>query len=240
MPRRPRRVLPGFPHHVTQRGTDRQIVFHTQRDRRVYLDLLREHSRQASVGILAYCLMTNHIHLIAVPEHEESLAVCLRRTHGRYAQYYNARRVRSGHLWQNRFYSCAMEESHLWAAIRYVELNPVRAGLVEQPAQFRWSSAAAHLSGRDATLLLDMGLWRHWGGVTAWSDLLASPDSESERKRLRAATYSGQPLGSADFTNKRTASSATGDSAPAEPIPPTRARQFPGQENNHSRVAGDQ
>jgi putative transposase len=81
--------------------------------------------------------MPHHIHLIAVPKEEDSLSICLRRTHGRYAQYHHAHRVRSGHLWQNPFYSCAIEECHLWNAISYVELNPVRAGLVESPERFR-------------------------------------------------------------------------------------------------------
>ena len=202
MPRTARRVLPGFPHHITQRGTDRQIVFHTQRDRRVYLDLLKEYSHQAGVSILAYCLMRNHIHLIAVPEEENSLAVCLRRTHGRYSQYSNARRVRSGHLWQNRFFSCAMEESHLWSAIRYVELNPVRAGLVPTAEDFRWSSANAHLSGKDTSHLLDMQFWSASGGAKRWEELLTSPGDEGQLKRLKSATYSGKPLGSKDFVEK--------------------------------------
>ena len=164
MPRVARRIVPGFPHHITQRGTNRQIVFYTQQDRRVYLELLRENSRQAGVRILAYCLMVNHIHLIAIPEQSDGLAICLRRTHGRYAQYLNARRLRSGHLWQNRFYSCPMDNAHLWIALQYVEQNPVRAGLVEAAEAFPWSSASAHSSGKDTTRLLDMEFWSLAGG----------------------------------------------------------------------------
>jgi len=156
MPRVSRRIVPGFPHHITQRGTNRQSVFYTKQDRRVYLELLRENSGMANVRILAYCLMFNHIHLVALPKELESLAVCLRRTHGRYAQYLNARRLRCGHLWQNRFYSCPMDNEHLWTALKYVELNPVRAGLAEKPEDFAWSSAAAHRSGKDSTRILDM------------------------------------------------------------------------------------
>ena len=138
MPRVPRRIVPGFPHHITQRGTNRQSVFYTKQDRRVYLELLRGNSGQANVRILAYCLMLNHIHLVAVPEELDSLAICLRRTHGRYAQYLNVRCLRCGHLWQNRFYSCPMDNEHLWTALRYVELNPVRAGLTEKAEDFAW------------------------------------------------------------------------------------------------------
>ena len=136
MPRIARYVAPGVAHHITQRGTGRQLVFKSRADRRVYLDLLREQARFTDVLVLAYCLMPNHIHLIAVPFDEDSLAVLLRRVHGRFAQYFNARRARCGHLWQNRFYSCPTGPAHLWPALRYVESNPVRAGLVKSQADW--------------------------------------------------------------------------------------------------------
>ncbi|MBI5282555.1 MAG: transposase [Candidatus Solibacter usitatus] len=202
MPRKARVVVPGIAHHVTQRGTDRQIVFYCGKDRRVYLRLLKEHCGKASVRILAYCLMPNHIHLVVVPEDEDSLAVALRRVHGRYAQYLNARRVRTGHLWQNRFYSCALDEGHLWAAVGYVERNPVRAGLVESPGEYRWSSAAAHLTGRDAQSLLDMAFWAAAGGASSWAALLAGRDEEQQVKLLMRATYAGNPLGTKEFLDR--------------------------------------
>ena len=118
MPRRARIVVPGVAHHVTPRGTNRQIVFYSRRDRQVYLDLLQENARLGGLRILAYCWLLNHIHLVAVPEERDSLALTLPRTHGRYAQYFNARRVRSGHPWQNRFFSCPLEATHLWTALR--------------------------------------------------------------------------------------------------------------------------
>ncbi len=199
MPRNARIVVPGLAHHVTQRGTDRQIVFHTRNDRHVYLRLLKENSDRAGLRILAYCLMTNHVHLIAVPQEEDSLAVALRRTHGRYAQYSNARRLRSGHLWQNRFYSCPLDGEHLWAALGYVERNPVRAGIVAAAAEYEWSSAAAHLLGRDSRFLLDMGFWEEAGGAERWAGLLCSVEEEDKIKQLRRATYAGRPLGSQEF-----------------------------------------
>lgn len=192
-------MAPGVAHHVTQRGTDRQCVFFAQRDRQVYLDLLAEQARLSKVRILAYCLMTNHIHLVAVPEEETSLALCMQRVHGRYAQYLNARRSRCGHLWQNRFCSCPLDERHLWAALRYVELNPVRAGMVKLAWEHRWSSAAAHLGQRDASRTLDLGFWTGAGGAARWQELLTHEEDAGILKKLRHATYAGRPLGSEEF-----------------------------------------
>ena len=198
MPRSARRVVPGLAHHITQRGTNRQTVFFARRDRRVYLDLLRDQASKTGVRILAYCLMNNHIHLIAIPCEEDALAVCLRRVHGRYAQYLNARRGRTGHLWQNRFFSCPLDAAHLLTALRYVECNPVRAGLVATPVEFAWSSAVAHGSGKDQSRLLDMQFWEDQGGLVFWQQLLHSEEDETEYQRLRRATYSGRPLGSVE------------------------------------------
>ena len=199
MPSQARVVIPGVAHHVTQRGTGRQLVFYTRGDRVAYLRLLKENSERAGLRILAYCLMPNHIHLIAVPGEEESLGVALRRAHGRYAQYFNARKLRSGHLWQNRFYSCPMDEQHLWTAIRYVEMNPVRAALVGEAGEYEWSSAAAHLEGEDGRHVVDMGFWAESGGAARWRQLLEDGEQEAELVRLRRATYAGKPLGSKEF-----------------------------------------
>ena len=202
MPRQSRIVAPGVAHHVTQRGTDCQKVFYARRDRGVYLDLLRLESERAGLDILAYCLMPNHIHVLCVPEGEESLAICFRRTHGRYAQYLNARRQRSGHLWQNRFYSCPLDDAHLWTALRYIELNPVRAGLVANAEDFPFSSAAAHLSGRDLARILDMEFWKGSGRDRSWAEMLKIEQNEADRKALRKATYAGRPFGSEEFVQR--------------------------------------
>lgn len=132
---------------MTQRGTNRQKVFFSVADRQLYLRLIRENMAEAGVSVLAYCLMTNHIHVIAVPRREDSLAVLLGRVNGRYAQAVNIHKGRTGHLWQARYYSCALAEERLWIALQYVENNPCRAGMVAQPADYRSSSAAAHLLG---------------------------------------------------------------------------------------------
>ncbi len=199
MPRKARVVAPGLPHHVTQRGVGRQTVFYTNRDRQVYLGLLAQQSRLASVRILAYCLMTNHIHLVVVPEEASSLALCMQRVHGRYAQYLNARRRRSGHLWQNRYFSCPLDQQHLWAALRYVEQNPVRAGLVNSVSAYRWSSALAHLGGRDESRALDLNFWHENGGTDSWRQLIEQSIDSEVLNHLRRATYACRPCGNLDF-----------------------------------------
>jgi len=136
--------VPGYPHHVTQRGNRRADVFETEDDRHAYLRFLKKYGQRHGLDIWAYCLMTNHIHLVAVPEREESLARALRDAHTVYAMRVNTRTQQSGHVWQGRFYSCVLDEWHLWAAVRYVERNPVRAGMVDRAEDHPWSSARAH------------------------------------------------------------------------------------------------
>jgi len=144
MPRVARIVVPGVPHHITQRGNNRQRVFFSDANRHLYLDLLKHYSQQLGLEVWAYCLMSNHVHLVAVPKSGDALAKAVGRTNFRFAQKLNYQLRRSGHLWQNRFLSCALEDVHLWRAMRYVERNPVRAGLVRVPWRYEWSSAAAH------------------------------------------------------------------------------------------------
>jgi putative transposase len=145
MARLPRIVVVDVAHHVTQRGNARQVIFSDDADRLVYLDLLREHCQLYSLSLLGYCLMSNHVHLLAVPHTSEAMAQSLKQAHGRYATYWNARQSSSGHVWQGRFFSCPLDESHLWKGLRYVELNPVRARMVTAPELWKWSSAAVGL-----------------------------------------------------------------------------------------------
>ena len=200
MPRSSRCVWPGLAYHVTQRGTNRQRVFFTDSDRKCYLQLLRANLEDAGVRVLAWCLMDNHVHLALIPQQEDSLAVLLRRVHGRYAQMINARRQRTGHLWQQRFFSCALEASHVRRALAYVERNPVRAGLVERAEQYRWSSAAVHLGLRaDREGLLDEEYWRQMGGAEGWRELLMTPEERAELRLLERCTYAGRPYGGEEF-----------------------------------------
>lgn len=200
MPRNARVVAPGIPYHITQRGTNRERVFFRIADRKLYLQLIRENLAEAGVRILAYCLMTNHVHFIAVPEREDSLAILFGRAHGRYSQALNIRRGRCGHLWQARFHSCPLSPAHLEVGLRYVEANPCRARMVERPEQYRWSSAAAHLLGeRDRTGVLDLQYWQRAGGAQTWTELHARSENLNEIIELRQCTYAGRPFGAKDF-----------------------------------------
>ena len=192
-------MLPEVPCHITQRGVDRRETFSSDEDRLTYLRLLRENLADAGVSLLAWCLMTNHVHLVAVPSRADSLSLLLRRVHGRYAQYYNARWGRTGHLWQNRFFACALGPSHLWTALAYVERNPVRAGMVETAETFRWSSAAAHAKGNDDDGVLDMSWWRQKAPAN-WTAALRGDVQDAIS--LRACTYAGKPFGSDSFVEE--------------------------------------
>ncbi len=150
--------------------------------------------------VLAYCLMSNHVHWVVVPERVDSLAVLFRRVHGGYAQAVNAGLGRSGHLWQNRFYSCPLSERHMWIALRYVEANPVRAGLVGAAAEYRWSSAGAHLGdGRDESGVLDDEFWERSGGCETWREMHSAGEREDQIHLLRRCTYAGRPFGDEEF-----------------------------------------
>ena len=150
MARLSRVVLPGVAHHITQRGNRRLPVFFGDDDRRLYLDLLREGCAAAKVRCLAWCLMDNHVHLILVPEDTDGLRAALGEAHRRYTRAINFREGWRGFLFQGRFASYPMDDAHLLAAVRYVELNPVAAGMVERARDWPWSSARSHLAGRRA------------------------------------------------------------------------------------------
>ena len=144
--------------------------------------------------------MTNHVHLVVVPERPDSLAVMFRRVHGRYAQYLNARRQRTGHLWQQRYFSCPLSESRHWIAIRYVEQNPCRALMAGSPGLYRWSSAGVHLGvAKDNSGLLDLSYWEKAGGAETWRELHGSTEGAEELALLRRCTYAGRPFGDEEF-----------------------------------------
>ncbi len=194
MPRNARCVLPGVAYHVTQRGTDRQRVFFSDGDRRTYLRLAEAIRPEAGVEILAFCLMPNHVHWIVAPAMCDSMAVFFRRLHGRYAQYLNARLERSGHLWQNRYFACALGSSHLPRALAYVDANPVHAGLVLKAEDFRWSSAPAHLGHPSPALALTCD--PEWKAF--WESGLPGV-AAIDANVLSRCTYSGRPFGDDQF-----------------------------------------
>jgi putative transposase len=192
-------VFPGVPHHITQRGVRRFNVFLDDADHRRYLELLAIYAPKFGLGITAYSVMTNHVHIVGVPEHEDSIAKVFRDCHGIYAAEFNKKHSKSGHVWQARPYSCVLDEAHMWAAIRYVERNPVRAGMVARAEDYLWSSARGHC-GLTADPLLtpnfDQSLVKDW---SAW--LAEGTQSDSEL-RVRARTYTGRPCGDDDFVKK--------------------------------------
>jgi len=197
MPRMSRFVAPGYPHHVTQRGVRSIRIFDGEDDRRLYLALMREQCDRFGVRFLAWCLMPNHVHLIAVPEEEESLARGIGEAHRRYTREKNFRAGVRGYLFQGRFSSCVLEEAHLMAAARYVELNPVSAGLVRDPGRYEWSSARLHLGmRRDDPLVADRTML---GLVRRWRRFLRDGIDEMAAKRLEKHLSTGRPLGSDGF-----------------------------------------
>jgi len=202
MPRIARAIAVGFAHHVTQRGNNRQDVFFVDDDRQVYLQLLNEQANKYALVVLGYCLMGNHVHLVAIPHAEDSLAKAVGRTHFRYSQYINRFHQRSGHLWQGRFYSCALDERHFRLAMKYVELNPVRAGLCRKAWQYEWSSAAAHVNEMDSSELLNLTGWCDRISGSAWRKELAEGLSDAELAGIRLRTHTGRPLGSDSFLSK--------------------------------------
>jgi putative transposase len=195
MPRIARIIATGIPHHVTQRGNRRMETFFRDDDYQAYLALMAEWCRKYNVTIWAYCLMPNHVHLIAVPETEEGLRLAIGEAHRRYSAMINRRNKWTGHLWQGRFSSFPMDETYLLAAVKYIEMNPVRANLAADPYTWKWSSAKAHADAKDDILvkvspLLEMvGEWRHF----------LSDAGEEDADKIRHHERTGRALGGESF-----------------------------------------
>ncbi len=191
MARMARLVVPGFPHHVTQRGNRRHRVFFSDRDFEYYLGLVAEARCKTGIDILAYCLMPNHVHFVVVPHQVDSLVKFFGESHRRYSQSINRRFEWRGHLWQERFHSSILDEKHLMAAVRYVELNPVRARLCEYAEQWRWSSVHAHLLQQDDDIVSVSPMLMM---VSDWFAYLGQDEARLEAN-IRACTRSGRPCG---------------------------------------------
>lgn len=196
VPRFRRLVVPGCPHHVTQRGVRRQQTFFDARDYRNYLQLAAEELEKVDLKILAYCLMPNHVHAIVVPGDKKSLSRFFANVHHRYAMKTNARNDWTGHLWQERFYSVVMDENHLLMGMRYVELNPVRSGLCLRAQDWPWSSARAHLDKCLDPLIHDVSPFEL---VDDWSTYLSDGDDEEHLQDIRDQTRTGRPSGRDSF-----------------------------------------
>ena len=196
MARLARLVVPGYPHHVTQRGNRRQQTFFCDDDYLAYIKLIATQKDTAGVSILAYCLMPNHVHLVAVPDTSDSLADLFKDAHRRYTRRINFREGWRGHLWQERFHSCVMDEWHLLAAVRYIELNPVRARLCNTPAEWPWSSVHAHLAGQDDDLTTTRPMLHRIGN---WPRYLLGRDCNDAIMDIRLHSRTGRPLGDSTF-----------------------------------------
>lgn len=200
MPRSARRVFAGIPHHVTQRGNRKEDIFFQNGDRAIYLKWLTEYCEKHQVEIVAYCLMSNHVHLVVVPFSAEGLYLTLQPLHTRYALYLNKKSGLSGRVWQGRFFSSPMDENYAMSAIKYVELNPVRAGLVSKAEDYIWSSAAPHCGLRKDTVLISNGCWgKKLQAIDSWSNWLASGISKETENTLRKNTRKDLPCGSPVF-----------------------------------------
>ena len=197
MARIARVVAAGMPHHITQRGNRRQQTFFSDDDYRAYLDLMKEWCGKYEVDIWAYCLMPNHIHLIAVPSRAENLRLAIGEAHRRYTRRINFSKGWRGHLWQERFSSFVMDERYLLACARYIENNPVRANLVNKSEKWAWNSAAAHISGKDDTLVNVeplLSIIKHdWRKVLTWGM------TTEEREDIRKQGRTGRPGGKGSF-----------------------------------------
>lgn len=201
MPRIARIIAPSYPHHVTQRGNNRATVFFDDEDRQTYLDIFTNYAKRHSLQVWAYCLMDNHIHLLVVPEAENSLARAVGLTNQVYTQYLNRKLGQSGRIWQNRFFSCVVgHQEYLWSVARYIETNPVKANIITAAEDYHWSSARAHLLDTKDNLLS----YPDWFEPTerkAYVDFVTKTDLDTDNA-IRKATSTGRPFGSELFIDE--------------------------------------
>lgn len=196
MPRIARIIATGYPHHITQRGNNRATVFFDDYDRRKYIDLLAGYAHKYRLQIWAYCLMDNHVHLLVVPETDISLARGIGLTNQMYTQYLNRKLKQSGRIWQNRFFSCVVDsDQYLWEVARYIERNPLKAGLSARVETYPWSSGKAHITGTSDSLLTS---WIAPNEHRAYTQLV-STENEAVEEEIRKATRTGRPFGSENF-----------------------------------------
>ena len=200
MPRQARIVIPELAHHITQRGNYRRNIFDNEANYKQYSKWINEYTKENSIDILAYCLMSNHVHFIVIPKKEEDLSKAFRTAHMRYSHYPNRQRVAKGHLWQGRFYSCILGDSHLYRAIRYIENNPVRVKIVKNAWEYEWSSAKDHAECRNNKPLIDLGKYKTVE-KKEWKDYLREDDSEMAVD-IRLKTKRGLVVGTDKFIKK--------------------------------------
>lgn len=199
MPRLARVVVPNIPYHITQRGNRREDVFFDDEDREFYLKMLQEYAKKFSVEVWAYCLMTNHIHLILRPTTDKGLQQVLKPLHMRYAQYINKKMGWKGHLWQGRYFSSALDEAYTYSAIRYIEQNPVRAGMVKDASEYSWSSARAHLGLASSEMLNAIPSSHAPSSVEKWQAYLNEQSAKDSIDIITRNIEKGLPCGNTEF-----------------------------------------
>jgi len=198
MSRIARAVIAGYPHHVVQKGNNKGNIFFDEKDRWVYLYLLKKYAEKRGCSVLAYCLMPDHMHLLLKPLQEDSLSKTMQGLTLCYTQYINKKYNKSGRLWENRFYSCIVDkENHLWHAARYIEQNPKRAGIVDRVEEYPYSSAIAHVTGI-TDKVLDEEIFGDIGR-SEYVDFLRSTLGDDEINEIRYCTRAGRPFGSEIF-----------------------------------------
>jgi putative transposase len=205
MARLPRLTLPGYPHHIIQRGNNRQAIFASPQDYQTLLDLLDENARKFGVAIHAYVLMSNHFHLLATPQTIDGLPQMMQAVGRRYVRYFNDRQQRSGTLWEGRYKSTLIQtDRYLLACMAYTDLNPVRAAMVAHPRDYAWSSYGHYTGQRQDKLITPHALIWALGNTpfareAAYADLVQSGITAVQQAALTDATLSGWVLGEPDF-----------------------------------------
>lgn len=198
MPRIARIIAVGYPHHIVQRGNNKEKVFLNRKDYEKYISLIGKYSEKKKAIILAYCLMSNHVHILIRPLSEESIAKMMQGVTLCYTQYFNREKGRTGRLWESRYYSTIIEEErYLWAVSKYIETNPIRAGITKRPEDYLYSSAKAHILGKQDPLLKEDLFDR--SKLREYRDFMRIEADIKFQEEIRKQTRSGRPLGEADF-----------------------------------------
>ena len=197
MPRIARVVAPGYPHHITQRGTNRTSIFLGDDDRTFFLLTLNQWTQRTGTRVWAYCLMDNHFHLLLQPLNVEGLGKCLHGATFRYAQYFNRKYSRTGRLWENRYFSCPVDkDEYLWSVVRYIERNPIRAKRTAWVEDWKWSSARSHINGA-LDKVINLFDWLDKSERSEYARFVSQEDAKDDH--IRKATSTGRPLGSPTF-----------------------------------------
>lgn len=197
MARLARLTLSGYPHQVTQRGNYGQRVFEEEADFRQYLTWVGEYAIRYSIDIWAYCLMPNHVHFVCVPKLDGALASGFNALHMRYAQYFHKKKGLTGHLWKGRFLSCLLDDPSVIEEIRFIETNPVRAGLVGRAEDYPWSSARDHVNGSASSLISANCFVQN--DVLDWREYLSQRGNQETLDKTRRCIRTGIPSGGDEF-----------------------------------------